>query len=73
MRLLRDSKRRSPEFLADSAEQIAESIDRAGLRDKITQAFTAAIARARGYPQSSSGPAINEDSEIDSGNDRSLK
>ena len=67
MRFLRDSKRRALEFLADSAEQIAESIDRTGLRDKITQAFTAAIARARGHPQRSFGPAVNETREVDAG------
>jgi hypothetical protein len=47
MRFLRGRKRSDPEFLADSAEQIAESIDRTGLRDKIAQAFTAAITKVR--------------------------
>ena len=61
------------EFLTDSPEQIAESTDRAGLRDKLDQAFAAAITRARGCPQRSFGPAINEAREVDSGNDASLK
>jgi hypothetical protein len=73
MQFFRRGKRNELEFLSDSAEQIAHSIDMTGLRAKIDQAFQTAIARARGYPQSSSEPAINEDSEIDSGNDRSLK
>ncbi len=50
MQYFRRGKRNEPEFLADSAEQIAESMDKTGLRDKITQAFTVAIARARGHP-----------------------
>ena len=74
MQFFRRGKRNELEFLSDSAEQIAHSIDMTGLRAKIDQAFQTAIARARGHPQSSSEPAINnEDSEIDSGNDRSLK
>jgi len=36
-----------PEFLPDSAEQIAHSIDMTGLRAKIDQAFQVAIARSR--------------------------
>jgi len=67
MQYFRQGKRNDLEFLPDSAEQIARSIDMTGLRDKIGQDFEAAIARARGHPQSSSEPAINEDSEIDSG------
>ena len=65
--------RNFPEFLADSAEQIAESMDKTGLRDKITQAFTAAIARARGHSQRSFGPAVNETREVDAGGDASVK
>ena len=37
----------SPDFHPDSPEQIAESVDRTGLRDEISRAFRAAIARAR--------------------------
>lgn len=61
------------EFLTDSPEQIAESTDRAGLRDKLDQVFQTAIVRARGCPQRSFGPTINEAREVDSGNDASLK
>ena len=61
------------EFLTDSPEQIAESTDRAGLRDKLDQVFQTAIARARGSRQKSVEPAINEAREVDSGNDASLK
>ena len=73
MRFLRSGKARDPEFLADSAEQVAQTIDKPGLHDKISQAFAAAITRARGCPQRSFGPAINEAREVDSGNDASLK
>jgi hypothetical protein len=34
------------EYMADSAKQIADSIDRTSLRDKLDEAFQAAIARA---------------------------
>lgn len=34
-------------YIADSAEQIAESIDRTGLRDKLNEVFQAAVARAK--------------------------
>ena len=53
------------EFLTDSPEQIAESIDRTGLRDKLDQVFQTAIARARGSRQKSIEPAINEAREVD--------
>jgi len=36
--------------MADSAEQVAKSINRIGLRDKLDEAFEAAIARARSRP-----------------------
>jgi hypothetical protein len=36
----------SMQFLPDSAEQIAESIDRTGLRDGLYQSVQVAIARA---------------------------
>ena len=51
--------------MADSAEQIAESIDKTVLRDKIDQAFAAAIARVGGYLQRSFGPGVNETREVD--------
>ena len=70
-RFFRRDKRSHPEFLADSAEQIAESIDRTGWRGKLEQAFQVAIARARGSRQKSSEPAINETREVDLGNDAS--
>jgi hypothetical protein len=35
------------QHMADSAEQIAESIDSTGLRDKLNEVFEAAIARAK--------------------------
>jgi len=73
MRFLKQGRRCHPEFLPDSAEQIAHSIDMTGLRGNIAQAFQAAIARARRGLKSSSGTAINEDSEIDLRDDRSLK
>ena len=53
------------EFLTDSPERIAESIDRTGLRDKLDQVFQTAIARARGGRQKSVEPAINEAREVD--------
>ena len=52
-------------YMADSPEQIADSIDRTGLRDKLDRFFQAAIARARGSRQKSSEPAINETREVD--------
>ena len=58
-----------PEFLADSAEQIARSIDLTGLRGKITQAFQEAIARAKGSQQKSSEPVISEAREVGWEND----
>ncbi len=69
----RRGKRNDLEFLSDSAEQIALSINMTGLRTEIDQAFVAAITRARGCLQRSFGPAINEAREVDSGNDASLK
>ena len=53
------------EFLSDSAEQIAHSIDMTGLHGKIDQAFQTAIARARGRQQRSSASAVNETREVD--------
>jgi hypothetical protein len=73
MRFVKSGKRIHPEFLADSAEQIAESMDKTGLRDKIDQAFAAAIARAGGRPRRSCQPAIKEAKEVDSRDDTSLK
>lgn len=46
--LFRRGKRNEIEFLPDSAEQIARSINMTGLRTEIDQAFAAAIARAGG-------------------------
>ena len=42
----RHRKRLGLEYMADSAEQIGESIDRTGLRNEVDEAFRAAIARA---------------------------
>ncbi len=61
-------KRNDLEFLSDSAEQIARSINMTGVRTKIDQSFAAAIARAGGHPQRSFGPAVNETREVDLGN-----
>ena len=63
----RGCKRNDLEFLSDSAEQIARSINMSGLRTEIDQAFAAAIARVGGHPQRSFGPAVNETREIDAG------
>ena len=73
MRLYSRGKGSDLEFFADSAEQIAESIDRTGLRDDLEQAFQAAIARARGSQQESAQPALDETREVDLGNDASQK
>ncbi len=64
----RRGKRNYLEFLSDSAEQIARSINMSGLRTEIDQAFEAAIARAGGHPQRSFWPAVDETREIDLGN-----
>ena len=64
----RRGKRNNLEFLSDSAEQIAHSINMTGLRTEIDQAFAAAIARAGGHPQRSFGPAIDEAREVGLGN-----
>jgi len=61
------------QFLPDSAEQIANSIDVAGVRDEIDQVFQTAITRARRRSQKSPEPAINETGEADSGEDASQK
>ena len=53
------------EFLTDSPERIAESIDRTGLRGKLDQVFQMAVARARWSRQKSVEPAINEAREVD--------
>ena len=63
----RRGKRNDLEFLSDSAEQIAHSINMTGLRTELDQAFAAAIARAGGHPQRSFWPAVNETREIDAG------
>jgi len=73
MQFFRGSKRNDLEFLSDSAEQIARSINMTGLRTKIDQAFQTAIARAGGYPQRSLGPAVNETREVDARDDASVK
>jgi len=51
--------------MADSAEQITESINRTGWQGKLEQVFQTAIARARGGRHKSSEPAINETREVD--------
>jgi len=56
-------------YMADSPEQIADSVDRTGLRGEITQVFQEAIARARESQQESSEPAISEAREVDGEND----
>jgi len=55
-----------PEFLSDSAEQIAESIDGTGLRDKLEQAFATAIAKVRQHRDESSELPIDETNDVDS-------
>ncbi len=69
MQYFRRGKRNELEFLSDSTEEIARSMDMTGLRDKIDQAFAAAIARARGGLQSPSGLVINATGEVELGND----
>jgi len=69
----RRGKRNDLEFLSDSAEQIARSINMTGLRTKIDQSFVAAIARAGGHPQRSFGQAVNETRDVDPGGDASVK
>jgi len=73
MRFVKSGKRNDLEFVSDSAEQIARSINTTGLRTEIDQAFAAAIARAGGHPQRSFGPAVNETREVDAGGDASVK
>ena len=73
MRFLMQGKRSHLEFLPDSAEQLAHSIDATGLRDKSTQAFQAAIARARRPGENSSQAVINETKEVDTADDAPLK
>ena len=73
MQFFRRGKRNDLEFLSDSAEQIACSINMSGLRTEIDQAFAAAIARAGGHPQRSFGPVVNETREVDAGCDASVK
>ena len=72
-RFFRRDKRSHPEFLADSAEQIAHSIDMTGLRGKIDRAVQTAIARARWCSQRSCQAAINETRKVDSWDDATLK
>ena len=73
MRFLKQGRRCHPEFLPDSAEQIAHSIDMTGLRGNIAQAFQAAIARARRRIKARLGEPLIKISEIDLRDDRSLK
>ncbi len=73
MRFSTRDKRNHPEFLPDSAEQIARSIDMIGLRGKLDQACQAAIARASGRSQRSRQAAINETREVDSTDDAPLR
>ena len=69
----RRGKRNDLEFLPDSAEQIAHTINMTGLRTVIDHAYTAAIARAKGHPQRAVGQAVNETREVDAGGDASVK
>jgi len=73
MQFFRQGKRDEVEFLSDSAEQIPESMDKTGLRDKIDQAFLAATATARWRPRRSFGSAVNETREVDAGGGASDK
>jgi len=73
MQFFRRGKRSDLEFLSDSAEQIARSINMTVLRTEIDQAFQAAIARAGEHPQRSFGQAVNETREVDAGGDASVK
>ena len=73
MQFFRGGKRNDLEFLSDSAEQIARSINMTGLRTEIDQVFAAAIARVGGHPQRSFGQAVNETREVDAGDDASMK
>ena len=73
MRLPKKDREIQLEFLADSAEQIARSVNMTGLRTEIDQAFAAAIARAGGHPQKSFGLAVNETREVDAGGNASVK
>lgn len=57
-------------FLPCSPKQIKESIDKAGLRDKINALVQAFIARARALQQES---AINEIREVDKEDGAPLK
>ena len=68
MQFFRRGKRNDLEFLSDSAEQIARSINMIGLRTEIDQAFAAAIARAREQPRRSYVSTIDEAREVDLGN-----
>jgi hypothetical protein len=73
MQFFRRGKRNDLEFLSDSVELIARSINMTGLRTEIDQAFAAAIARAGGHPQRSFGPAVNETREVDARGNASVK
>jgi len=73
MQFFRWGKRNDIEFLSDSAEQIARSINMTGLRTEIDQAFAAAIARAGRHPQRSFGQTVNETRDVDPGGDASVK
>ena len=73
MQFFRRGKRNDLEFLSDSAEQIARSINMTVLRTEIDQAFQAAIARARGSQEKSSESTITETREVELWDDASLK
>jgi hypothetical protein len=65
--LLAGAEEKRLEFLSDSAEKIARSINARGLRTEIDQAFAVAIARVGGRPQMSFGQAVNKTRGIDAG------
>ena len=73
MRFSTQDKRNPLQFLPDSPEQIAESIDRTGLRDKLNEVFQAAIARAKENQQEPAQPAIDETRKGDLKDDAPLK
>ena len=55
------------QFLCDSSEQIAESMERLGpLRDQLYEAFQVAIARVNKGQQKSDRPTIDETRKGDS-------
>ena len=62
---LEERKLGSVEFLPDSPEQIARSINMAGLRTEIDQAFETAIARVSKHRHRSYELPINETKDVD--------